>query len=144
MSIINFGGLEKIIEEKGIINVDEYLKAVETARNDVNKQITALDEYTVNLLRSIKAIGDDDFYKSAENEIKKIDEELEQALNNLDLMENELNELQERSNNSDIKERWEELQKADTELDNTFSTLNDKFEGAPESIKGINKFNEQR
>lgn len=144
MSIINFSELNKLIEEKGIINVDDYLTAVETARNEVKKQISAIDEYSVNLLRSIKVIDDDDFYKSVENEFKKIDGELEEALNNLDLMENELKELQETSNNSDIKQRWEELKGVDTELTATFNKLNDTFEGAPDSVKGINKFNEQR
>lgn len=144
MGIINFDGINKLIEEKGIIKVDEYLRAVETARNEVNEQIKALDGYSVNLLRSIKAIGDDDFYKSVENEFKTIDSELDDAINNLNVMEHELKELQETSNNSDIEQRWAELKQADTALTETFSKLNNTFEGAPDSVKGINKFNEQR
>lgn len=145
MSIINFDNLYKLIEERGVINVDEYLEAVQTTKDGLNKQSDELTKYANKLLRTIRMVGeDDDFYKSVENEITNISGQIDHALNNLNVMERKLNEMKGESNNNALVQRLKELEPFDTEVSNLFNQLNETFEGAPESIKGINEFNEQR
>ena len=48
----------------------------------------------LELLRSIRSIGDDDFYKSVKDEITNISGQIDHALNNLNVMEKELKTMQ--------------------------------------------------
>lgn len=93
----------KIIEEKGIINVDEYLEAVQQAKTDIDKRNEELNSFVLELLRSVRSIGDDDFYNSVKDEVNEVDRQLEDALDKLNLMERELNELKEQSSNKDLE-----------------------------------------
>ena len=94
----------KIIEEKGIINVDEYLESVQQAKSDINKRSEELRSVMIEILRSIHSIGDDDFYKSVENEVDNVDRQLDDALDQLNLMERELNEMKGQSNHKDLED----------------------------------------
>lgn len=93
----------KIIEEKGIINVDEYLEAVQQAKTDIDKRSEELNSFVLELLRSVRSIGDDDFYNSVKDEVNEVDRQLEDAFDKLNLMERELNELKEQSTNKDLE-----------------------------------------
>lgn len=93
----------KIIEEKGIINFDEYLEAVQTAKTELSKRNEELNSFVVDLLRSVQSIGDDDFYKSVKTEITNISGQIDDALNNLNVMERELKTMQDESNNKDLE-----------------------------------------
>lgn len=84
----------KIIEEKGIINVDEYLESVQQAKTDIDKRNEELNSFVLELLRSVRSIGDDDFYKSVKDEITNISGQIDHALNNLNVMEKELKTMQ--------------------------------------------------
>lgn len=84
----------KIIEEKGIINVDEYLEAVQQAKTDIDKSNEELNSLVLELLRSVRSIGDDDFYNSVKDEITNISGQIDHALNNLNVMEKELKTMQ--------------------------------------------------
>lgn len=84
----------KIIEEKGIINVDEYLESVQQAKTDIDKLNEELNSFVLELLRSVRSIGDDDFYKSVKDEITNISGQIDHALNNLNVMEKELKTMQ--------------------------------------------------
>ena len=57
----------------------------------------------VDLLRSVQSIGDDDFYNSVVNEVDNVDKQLDDALDKLNLMERELNELKGESNHKDLE-----------------------------------------
>lgn len=93
----------KIIEEKGIINVDEYLEAVQQAKTDIDKRNEELNSFVLELLRSVRSIGDDDFYNSVKDEITNISGQIDHALNNLNVMERKLNEMKEQSNHKDLE-----------------------------------------
>lgn len=93
----------KIIEEKDVINIDEYLEAVQQAKTDINTRSEELSRFVVDLLRSVQSIGDDDFYNSVKDEVNEVDRQLEDALDQLNLMERELNELKEQSTNKDLE-----------------------------------------
>lgn len=94
----------KIIEEKGIINVDEYLEAVQTTKDGLNKQSDELTQYANKLLRTIRMVGeDDDFYNSVKDEITNISGQIDHALNNLNVMERKLNEMKGQSNHKDLE-----------------------------------------
>jgi len=93
----------KIIEEKGVINVDEYLESVQQAKSDINKRSEELRSVMIEILRSVHSIGDDDFYNSVVNEVDNVDKQLDDALDKLNLMERELNELKEQSTNKDLE-----------------------------------------
>lgn len=93
----------KKIEEKGIINVDEYLEAVQQAKTDIDKRSEELSRFVLELLRSVQSIGDDDFYNSVKDEVNEVDRQLEDALDKLNLMERELKTMQRKSNNKDLK-----------------------------------------
>lgn len=93
----------KIIEEKGIINVDEYLEAVQQAKTDIDKRSEELNSFVLELLRSVQSIGDDDFYNSVKDEITNISGQIDHALNNLNVMERKLNEMKGQSNHKDLE-----------------------------------------
>lgn len=93
----------KIIEEKGIINVDEYLETVQQAKTDIDKSNEKLNSLVLELLRSVQSIGDDDFYNSVVNEITNISGQIDHALNNLNVIERKLNEMKGQSNNKDLE-----------------------------------------
>lgn len=93
----------KIIEEKGVINVDEYLEAVQQAKTDIDKSNEELNSFVVDLLRSVRSIGDDDFYNSVKDEITNISGQIDHALNNLNVMERKLNEMKGQSNHKDLE-----------------------------------------
>lgn len=93
----------KIIEEKGIINVDEYLEAVQQAKTDIDKRSEELNSFVLELLRSVRSIGDDDFYNSVKDEITNISGQIDHALNNLNVMERKLNEMKGQSNHKDLE-----------------------------------------
>lgn len=93
----------KIIEEKGVINIDEYLEAVQQAKTDIDKRNEELNSFVLELLRSVRSIGDDDFYKSVKTEITNISGQIDHALNNLNVMEKELKTMQRESNHKDLE-----------------------------------------
>lgn len=93
----------KIIEEKGIINVDEYLEAVQQAKTDIDKRNEELNSFVLELLRSVRSIGDDDFYNSVKDEITNISGQIDHALNNLNVMERKLNEMKGQLNHKDLE-----------------------------------------
>ena len=142
MKLIDFKKLKEIIEEKGIINYDEYIESIEQAKADLNVQTEELNKVVIDVLRAVRATGDEDFFTSVQNEVDNIDAELDDALEKLNLMQDQLNDMKEQSDSSDLQERLNSLTTLDKQFDNIITSLNDKFEGAPESVKAVNKFNE--
>ncbi|HDK4164069.1 TPA: hypothetical protein PSJ07_002657 [Staphylococcus aureus] len=142
MKLIDFNKLQEIIEEKGIINYDEYIESIEQAKADLNVQTEELNKVVIDVLRAVRATGDEDFFTSVQNEVNNIDAELDDALEKLNLMQDQLNDMKEQSDSSDLQERLNSLTTLDKQFDNIITSLNDKFEGAPESVKAVNKFNE--
>lgn len=142
MKLIDFNKLQEIIEEKGIINYDEYIESIEQAKADLNVQTEELNKVVIDVLRAVRATGDEDFFTSVQNEVDNIDAELDDALEKLNLMQDQLNDMKEQSDSSDLQERLNSLTTLDKQFENIITSLNDKFEGAPESVKAVNKFNE--
>lgn len=142
MKLVDFKKLKEIIEEKGIINYDEYIESIEQAKADLNVQTEELNKVVIDVLRAVRATGDEDFFTSVQNEVDNIDAELDDALEKLNLMQGQLNDMKEQSDSNDLQERLNSLTTLDKQFDNIITSLNDKFEGAPESVKAVNKFNE--
>jgi len=75
----------------------KYIIQSETGSNE------ELNSFVLELLRSVRSIGDDDFYNSVKDEITNISSQIDDALNNLNVMERKLNEMKGQSNHKDLE-----------------------------------------
>lgn len=142
MSFIDFSSLRGVIEDYGVINVDEYIEEVQNAKRVLEQQNNELQAVVRTTLTKIRDMGDEEYLSTVATEYRAVAEQLNSTDEDLDAMEKQLNEMKEQTASNDFQANIEQLEEFESNIKGILTNLNNVFEDAPQSVKAVNRFNE--